>query len=265
MRAKSKYLKIGVGSIVLVLFLSFLLHIYVVKKTESLTKRVDLGEKELKRKELQIEGLKEALQDTTVKEVKPVTSLQKVKGKDTPEFWLREGEFIAPEALKIPTITEDTGAPCVKLGSKFTVEPSSSWLLSLKGTQVEMSHPQKIWGKMKAYKVEERIKAEEQYMQIVKGFFEGDAEKYPATTIRYKKVFIGGKLAGMLGTADYTMHTEKGEEKEVTIEVGYAQRAEYGLQWLFLYDRQESGVNKELISLLLKGVKVVNYGLTIEG
>jgi len=211
-------------------------------------------------KDKKISELKKAVEDTTVKEVVPETSLQRVEGSEVPEFWLIEGDFIAPNKLAIPETFDDVNNSNIQIGTIFKFIPSENWLIAIKGTTVEFSHPSKIWGKVKALGHNERIASESEMKQIIQNFFIG----YPSTTISYRKIFMDDMVAGYMGKAAITVKdTEAGTEKEMILNVGFAQRGDYTISFLFANDK-ESMVAQELIDLLLRSITFGDSKMKIE-
>ena len=148
--------------------------------------------------------LEEEIADTTVKEYLPETSLQRVEGSNVPQLWLPEGDFMAPNALQIPGTGETVNDSQIRIGPAFVFKPSDRWLMVSQGTTFELSHPQKIWGKIKALSIDDDALENVNMQNIIKDFFVG----YPATTIKYRKIFIDEYERGCMGKATVTMHYE---------------------------------------------------------
>lgn len=199
-----------------------------------------------------VEELNQAIQDTTVKEVIPTTSLQRVEGSEVPEFWLIEGDFIAPNPLNLPNTSDSVNDSYVQIGQRFTFRPSDRWILTSQGSTYEFSHPQKIWGKIRALSAKE-IVPEGEMKDLIQSFFIG----YPATEITYRKVFIEDRVVGMIGRAGITVKyldtdgtTEL--EKDMILNVGFIERSDYALSFIFVYDAEGGSNSQELIDLLLR-------------
>lgn len=225
-----------------------------------LNNQVAMLEATIKSKDSKISELKVAVDDTTVKEVIPETSLQRVEGSEVPQLWLMDGDFIAPNKLEVPTVIADVNNSNIQIGSIFKFIPSENWLMTIKGTTVEFSHPAKIWGKVKALSHTERIALEPEMKQIIQNFFIG----YPSTTITYRKIFFEDLLSGYMGRAAITVKdTEAGTEKEMMLNVGFAQRGDYTISFLFVNDT-ESVVSQELIDLFLKSISFGESKMKIE-
>lgn len=147
------------------------------------------------------EKLEQEIADTTVKEYLPETSLQRVEGSNVPILWMPEGDFIAPNALQIPGVSDTVNDSLIRIGPAFHFKPSDRWLFVSQGTTFEFSHPQKIWGKIKALNIDDDKLEDVNYQNIIKDFFVG----YPATTINYRKIFIDEYVRGCMGKATVTM------------------------------------------------------------
>lgn len=160
-----------------------------------------------------VEELNQAIADTTVKEVVPTTSLQRIEASQVPELWLIEGDFIAPNPINLPDATESVNDSYMQIGQKFTFRPSDRWVITSQGATYEFGHPQQIWGKIRALSIEELI-PEENMKNLISDFFVG----YPATEITYNKIFIDDRVVGMRGKAKATVKYAVDEEIEVPVE-----------------------------------------------
>ena len=161
----------------------------------------------------EVEELNQAIADTTVKEVVPTTSLQRIEGSHVPELWLIEGDFIAPNPIDLPGATESVNDSYMQIGQKFTFRPSDRWVVTSQGATYEFGHPQQIWGKIRALSLDDLV-PEENMKTIISDFFVG----YPATEITYNKIFIDDRVVGMRGKAQVTVKYTIDEEIEVPVE-----------------------------------------------
>ena len=177
----------------------------------------------------EVATLQQAIADTTVKELVPTTSLQRVEATNVPELWLPEGDFIADKPLEIPNVSDAVNDSYVQIGQKYVFRPSDRWTLISQGTTYEFGHPQKIWGKIKALNISDKV-PEESMQGIIQNFFVG----YPATTITYRKVFIDDNIVGMIGKATVTVNYEvpqdveyeEAVEMEVEVPIEYQEEVE---------------------------------------
>ncbi len=162
----------------------------------------------------EVEMLQDAIADTTVKEVVPTTSLQRVEGSLVPELWLIEGDFIAPNPLELPDTSDGINDSYMQIGQKFIFRPSDRWVVTSQGATYEFGHPQKIWGKIRALTSKENIPADAM-KTIVQDFFVG----YPATEINYRKIFIEDRVVGMMGKAPITVKYNVDEDTAIEVPV----------------------------------------------
>ncbi len=208
----------------------------------------------------EVKRLEEAIADTTVKEVVPTTSLQRIEATEVPELWLIDGDFIAPNPIELPNATESVNDSYMQIGQKFIFRPSDRWVVTSRGATYEFGHPQQIWGKIRAFGIRDLIPNDDM-KDLVMNFFVG----YPATEITYNKIFIDDRLVGMRGKAEVTVkyredgtiitdETDGGSysEKNIVINVGFLQRSEYALSFIFVYDAEGGSNSQELIDLLLR-------------
>ena len=244
----------------------------------------------------EIDQLKEAVNEMTVKEVVPTTSLQRVKGKYVQELWLIDGDFIAPNGITIPGTVDSVNDSYILIGQRFTLKPSDRWTMVSKGTTWEFNHPQRIQGKIKAFARKNTDKISDEDMRgIVQNFFLSEEAKYPnLSEINYRKCFIDDNQVGVIGKADFVAfstndeninqqikdgvgsvldeHAEgleipEGFERDsnnMTINVGFIVRGDYALSFIFLYDSAGGSNSQELIDLLLSSCKIGATGSSLK-
>ena len=180
-------------------------------QVESLNNQIKTNQENWSAEKSQLE---QAIADTTVKEVVPITSLQRVEGSQVPELWLIEGDFIAPNLLEIPGTSLGVNDSYVQIGQKFVFKPSDRWVLTSQGATFEFGHPQKIWGKIMALGAKD-IMPEDQMQDLIQKFFTG----YPATEITYRKIFIDDRVVGKIGKAPITVKYTVTEDEEIEVPV----------------------------------------------
>lgn len=185
--------------------------------------------------------LKEQIEGLTVTEVAMETSLYAVEGETVPSFHTIDGQIKFPNKLQIPYSKEDINNSNIMVGSMFKYTPSDNWLVRLKGATLEVSHPSRIWGTIKAVSVDEPV-PEPQMKPLLQGFFKG----FPATTIEYRKIFMEDQVVGLIAKAKIPVN-----KKEHVVNVGFMTRGEYGQLFLFDYEDNKTGVQQELIDLLI--------------
>lgn len=189
----------------------------------------------------QIDSLNALLGGMQITEQALQTSLQSIEGKEVPEFVTIENAINFPNTLHYPESTEDINNSNVMVGSRYQYSPSSNWLVRVNGTTLELNHPAKIWGKIKAFTSQTEI-LEEEMKANLQSFFTG----FPATNIEYRRIYIDERISGMIATAPITV-----DGKKHVVTVGFAIRSELGQLYMFNYEDNESGVQQELIDLLI--------------
>ena len=162
----------------------------------------------------EVEQLNQAIADTTVKEVVPVTSLQRVEASQIPELWLIEGDFIAPNLLELPFTSTSVNDSYMQIGQRYVFRPSDRWIITSQGATYEFAHPQKIWGKIRALSASDNI-PQDGMQKMISDFFVG----YPATEITYNKFFIDDRIVGMRGRAPITVKYTVDENSEIEVPV----------------------------------------------
>lgn len=204
-------------------------------------KKIEQLEATIEAKDEEISSLKKDMNNLTITEVLPETSLREVEGSTVPTFETIDGKIKFPNSLVVPNSNEDINNSYVQVGTKFKFTPSSNWLYSLKGATLNVNHPSKVWGSIKAISVADLV-LEADMQPMLQKFFEG----FPGTTITYRKVFIEDRISGMIAKSAIPV-----DGKEYMLNVGFVQRGEYGILLLFAYEDDKSGVQQELIDLLL--------------
>lgn len=199
-------------------------------------------------------SLEQQMQDLTIQEVVPESSLRKVEGTRVPVFETIDGVIKFPNALILPDSKDDVNNSNIRVGSRYTVAPSSNWMLSLNGVTLNASHPSKIWGSVKAVTTKEAV-LEAEMQPILQSFFDG----FPATTISYRKIFIEDRVTGMLASAPLVI-----DGKDYTINVGFSSRGENAILMLFAYEHENVGVQQELVDLLIRSMRFNESNLKLE-
>jgi hypothetical protein len=203
---------------------------------------------EVKELKGQIEGLtaqntalQSQLSGMAVTEVTPETSLKTIEGSDIPTFGTIDGKINFPNKLMLPNSKDDINNSNIMVGSRFKYTPSSNWLTKMNGATLDLTHPAKIWGSIRSVAVKEVI-TEVAMQPLLKTFFSG----FPATTITYRKIFMSDRVSGMLATANMVV-----DKKPYVTTVGFLTRGEIGQLYIFTYEDNKSGVQQELIDLLI--------------
>ncbi|HBG5344023.1 TPA: hypothetical protein KQG29_001387 [Clostridioides difficile] len=201
-----------------------------------------------------IEQLKRDIQGLKITEESPTTSLRAIEGSSVPEFVTIDGKIEFPTRLEMPNSTEAVNNSYILLGNKYKFIPSNNWLIKLQGNTLECSHPSKVWGNLKAIGMKEEI-PKDVLKEMLKSFF----NSFPSTKITYRETFIDGRNAGLIANAPITV-----DKKPYFINVGVIQKGEYGVLILFAYEDNKSGVQQELIDLLISSGMYADYKISLE-
>lgn len=196
-----------------------------------------------------------------------------VDGETKNAIFLRDGQFIAPHPLEIPTTSVDINQSRVTVGSRFTVRPTESWYTVVKGNEIELINTtQNVWGKIKAFTQKERIRTLEEMEGIIQSFFTGIPLRGNGQ-IRTSKISIGDGDAGIMAVAPVQIFRQVGESAEgqgqlqsrdMMMAVGFAQRSDYSIQFLFLYDDTGTGIPQEMVRTLLGTVMYSDEVMRLE-
>ncbi len=206
------------------------------------------------KKDAQIAQLNKDIEGLGITELKKDTSLREVEGSKVPKFETIDGKIVFPTKLEMPNATEAVNHSYIQVGDKFRFSPSNNWQLRMQGSTLEVSHPLKIWGNIKAINMPEEV-AQEPLKNMLQAFF----KKFPATTISYREVFIDGRNAGMIAKAPLTV-----DEKPFVVNVGVIQKGEYALLVLMAYEDNQTGAQQEMLDLLLSSGLYGDYKITLE-
>lgn len=203
----------------------------------------------------QIAQLQAQVASGSVTEQSIASSLQTVEGKKVPEFKFVDDTIVFPNKLQLPNSQVDAVVTQVKLGSKYSVSPSNNWLVRCDGSQVSLTHPSKIWGKISAVTLTEPVKKIEDMQSILKQFFVG----FPTTNITYKQIFMDGTLTGLCADAPIVV-----EDQNYHVVVGFNTKSSTGIEFLFTYADDGSGVQGELVYSLLRSCEAGQTKLAFE-
>ncbi len=196
---------------------------------------------ELNESKREITRLNTVIRNMTVTEVDIQTSLRVISG-GAVEFTKLNDKLVMPNTLRLPKSSEDVSNSNMMVGSRFRFVPSNNWVARMRGSLLELNHPAKIWGSIKAAAVRDRL-AEATLQSLLRDFFVG----FPATVINYRRVFMEDALAGMVASAPITV-----DGKAHVLIVGIIQRGEQAVMLLFTYEEDNSGVQRELVDSLIR-------------
>lgn len=231
-----KKVAIALAGVLVVVILLTLLVTFISGKG---SKRVDY-EQRLTESAKTILELQEQLANIDVgkQEVIGTTSLTEINGVKT--FRRIDGSFLLPSRVEVPNSIADSSVSKIQVGGRFVFIPSESWVVSLNGSQVNLSHPNGIEGTLKALKVKDPL-VELEMMDLVRGLF----VEFPVSTLEFRKVFIDDRLAGVSGTCITEI-----DNKPTVVTMGYMNRSENALMFGFTYDSRAN--LKELVDLFMR-------------
>lgn len=201
-----------------------------------------------------INQLNEDIKGLGITEVKYDSSLKEVEGSKVPIFETIDGKLVFPTKLEMPNSKEAVNNSNIMVGNKYKFTPSNNWLMRLQGSTLELSHPSKVWGNMKAISITEPVSTD-----ILKTLLQGFYKKFPATTITYRDIFIDGRNAGMMSKAPITV-----DDKPYMVNVGVIQKGEFAMLLLFASEEDGTGVQQELIDLLISSGFYGDYKISLE-
>ncbi len=241
-----KFLKVGLA-------LGCLLILFGCSE-ESLRGKIKELEKVVEEKDAEIAYMKERLGGLQITEQTPQTSLYTLEGASVPTFQTIEDKIVFPNRLMLPASSDDANNSFIQLGSTFKFMPSNNWVVRMQGTTMEVSHPSKISGSLRAVKIKDLV-PEESMQDLLKGFF----NNFPATNIQYRKVFLADRLAGLIAFANIEI-----DGKPNVVNVGFVQRGDFAVIKLFVFEDDETGVQQELIDLLISSGRYGDNYITLE-
>lgn len=201
-----------------------------------------------------ISQLNEDIKGLGITEVKHDSSLKEVEGSKVPVFETIDGKIVFPTKLEMPNSTEAANNSNIMIGNKYKFTPSNNWMMRLQGSTLELSHPSKVWGNMKAITIANELPSD-----MLKTLLQGFYKKFPATTITYRDVFIDGRNSGMMSKAPITV-----DDKPYVVNVGVIQKGEYAMLLLFASEEDGTGVQQELIDLLISSGQYGDYKISLE-
>jgi len=240
-----KALLVGVLSISLPM-LSGCEYLSLKKEIKGLQEQVESLEKENA-------GLQKRLSNMSITEEVVDSSLSIVD--NTPMFNLKEdGKLVFPNRLLIPDSKSDANNSMIRVGTSFVYKPSDNWVYRLRGGSLEVAHPMKIWGVVKAITVND-IVPEENMKAILQPFF----KDFPKTTISYRKIYFDELAVGMLASAEIPVNNKKN-----VVNVGFVTYGDYGQLYLFNYEVVDKVTQQELINLLITSGGIGDTKLTLE-
>lgn len=181
------------------------------------------------------------------------SSLITVEGSGVQEYVTIDNLIKFPNDNGVVDTDDDVANSFVRIGSAFAYAPSNNWEVRVDGATAHFNHPQKVWGTIKAIKVDEGAMDDpgvEQVMAGIQNFLNGQ----PISNQKTRKIYMSDYHTGYLVSGDMTV-----DKKKYVVNVGSLVYGDYGSLFLFVYEDNQTGVQQELIDLLISSG---NYGDT---
>lgn len=184
----------------------------------------------------------------TITETPVSTSLRDLTGEGIPQFVLLDGKIVFARPLEIPNASTDVANSIIRVGSMYRFEPSEKWLLAIRGSEVNISHPANIRGKLRTVQIED-FNNEQILTDRVKTFFSA----FPKTDISYRKIYMNDTVGGIMGTADVDVVGSDGKTKvKHRINAGLVNWGDFGLLYVFDSQLDESGLQQEIVDTFIR-------------
>lgn len=204
--------------------------------------------------EQEIADLEEQFDNRTITETKVTTSLQTVNGELLPKFVTIDGNYVFPDTIDVPGATADAAKTFIQVGSRFKFTPSNNWVVKLGGSQIDLQHPAKVYGTIKALNVDDIVQIDV-INEELKSFY----SQWTSTSVTYKKAFIDDSNVGMLSYATTTFN-----DKPTGVVNGIIQRGDAAFSFIFVYEDDYTGVQVELIESFIRSGSFGSDLITIE-
>lgn len=198
-------------------------------------------QKEIKTLRSQNNQLMQAQSDNAITENSIDSSLRQIEETGNFEFFKQEDKLIFPDALVIPDSSVGVSDSNVRVGASYNFSPSDNWLVKIKGSTVDFSHPANVWGSIKSVSVDETV-APDMYKPIIQKYF----SRFPKTTITYRSLFIEEYELGVLASAKLVV-----DKKDHVVNVGFITRGEAGVLFMFDFEDNKTGIQQELVDSLI--------------
>ena len=181
------------------------------------------------------------------------SSLITIEGSGVQEYVTIDNLIKFPRDVGVIDTDDDVANSFMRIGSAYTYSPSNNWEVRIDGATAHFNHPQKVWGSIKAIKI--NIGAIDdpgvaQSLEGIQNFLAGQ----PVSNQKTRKVYMSEYHTGYLVSGDITV-----DKKKYVVNVGSVLYGDYGSLFLFVYEDNQSGVQQELIDLLITSGK---YGDT---
>lgn len=173
------------------------------------------------------------------------SSLITIEGSGVQEYVTIDNLIKFPKDVGIVDTDDDVANSFIRIGSAFTYAPSNNWEVKMDGATAHFSHSQKVWGSIKAIKVDSFAIDDpgvQQSLDGINNFLAGQ----PITNQKTRKIYMSEYHTGYLVSGDMTV-----DKKKYVVNVGSLVYGDYGSLFLFVYEDNQTGVQQELIDLLI--------------
>lgn len=184
-------------------------------------------------------------------------SLMTIEATGQQEFVTIKNKLNFSTDVGMSLTTDDVNNTNVRVGSAFTFTPYNNWTVKVDGSTVNFEHSSKVWGSIKALKstdIVDKPTSEEMKTNIT-NFFATHAVK----NTKFRKLYMADRLVGYLGEGEIIV-----DKKKYVLVSGLYLYGEYGGVVLFTYEDNQTGVQQELIDLLLSSGRYNETALIID-
>lgn len=173
------------------------------------------------------------------------SSLINIEGSGEKEYVTIDNMIKFPNDMGVIYTEDDVASSYLRIGSIFNYSPSNNWDVQIEGSEAKFSHPQKVWGSIKSIKVENTATEDPLAPEVLEGinnFFRDQ----PITNRKDRRIYMGENHRGYLASGKMVV-----DKKNYVVNVGGVIYGEYGSLYLFVYEDNQSGIQQELIDLLI--------------
>lgn len=186
------------------------------------------------------------------------SSLITVEGSGVQEYVTIDNMIKFPRDVGVIDTDDDVANSFMRIGSAYTYSPSNNWETRIDGATAHFNHPQKVWGSIKAIKINNTAIDDPGVVQSLEGiqnFLAGQ----PITNQKTRKIYMSEFHTGYLVSGDMIV-----DKKKYVVNVGSVLYGDYGSLFLFVYEDNQSGVQQELIDLLITSGKYGDTGIMLQ-
>lgn len=173
------------------------------------------------------------------------SSLITVEGSGTQEYVTIDNLIKFPRDVGVKDTEDDVANSLLRVGTVFSFSPSNNWEVKINGAEAHFSHPQKVWGTVKAIKVSRNVydnPGVQESLDGVNNFLQGQ----PINNTTFRRIYMADYHRGYLARGEMIV-----DKREYVVNVGSLVYGDYGVLFLFVYEDNKSGVQQELIDLLI--------------